>query len=58
MRAALAQGAVGVVWVTLRETRHIYHWTNVAIQDRQETLAAAVGRRLEQLQRRQALVRR
>lgn len=32
MRAALAQGAKGVVWVTLRETRDIYHWTNMAIR--------------------------
>ena len=32
MHAALAQGAVGVVWVTLRETRDIYHWTNIAIK--------------------------
>lgn len=32
MRAALAQGASGVVWVTLRETRSIYRWTNVAIK--------------------------
>jgi hypothetical protein len=32
MRAALAQGAKEVVWVTLRETRSIYHWTNVAIR--------------------------
>ena len=32
MRAALAQGAVGVVWVTLRETQSIYHWTNIAIR--------------------------
>jgi hypothetical protein len=32
MRAALAQGAKGVVWVTLRETRPIYHATNVAIK--------------------------
>ena len=32
MRAALAQGVKGVVWVTLRETRSIYHWTNVAIK--------------------------
>ena len=31
MRAALAQGADGVVWVTLRETQQIYHRTNVAI---------------------------
>jgi len=31
MRSALAQGAAGVVWVTLRETRTIYHQTNVAI---------------------------
>ena len=32
MRAALAQGAAGVVWVTLRETRGIYHPTNVVIE--------------------------
>ena len=32
MRAALAQGVKGVVWVTLRETRSIYHSTNVAIK--------------------------
>ena len=32
MRAALAQGAIGVVWVTLRETRRIYHSTNDAIE--------------------------
>ena len=32
MRAALGQGAVGVVWVTLRETRDIYHSTNLAIE--------------------------
>jgi len=32
MRAALALGASGVVWVTLRETRDIYRWTNVAIK--------------------------
>lgn len=32
MRAALAQGAKGVVWVTLRETRDIYRQTNVAIR--------------------------
>jgi hypothetical protein len=32
MRAALADGAVGVVWVTLKETRDTYHWTNVAIR--------------------------
>ena len=32
MRAALAQGAVGVVWVTLREEREIYRQTNVAIR--------------------------
>ena len=32
MRAALAQGAKGVVWVTLRETRSTYHRTNVAIK--------------------------
>ncbi len=32
MRAALAEGATGVVWVTLRETRDIYRRTNVAIR--------------------------
>jgi hypothetical protein len=32
MRAALAQGAIGVVWVTLRETRKIYRSTNLAIE--------------------------
>jgi hypothetical protein len=32
MRAALAQGAAGVVWVTLRETQSIYHRTNVVIR--------------------------
>jgi hypothetical protein len=32
MRTALAQGATGVVWVTLRETRSIYRATNVAIK--------------------------
>lgn len=32
MRAALAQGARGVVWVTLRETRSMYRRTNVAIK--------------------------
>ena len=32
MRSALGQGARGVVWVTLRETRGIYHATNVAIR--------------------------
>ena len=32
MRAALAQGAKGVVWVTLREERDIYRQTNVAIR--------------------------
>jgi hypothetical protein len=31
MRAALRQGARGVVWVTLRETTNIYRPTNVAI---------------------------
>ncbi len=31
MRAALQQGAKGVVWVTLRETIPSYHATNVAI---------------------------
>lgn len=33
MRSALRQGARGVVWVTLRETRGAYHGTNVAIRD-------------------------
>ena len=32
MRAALAQGASGVVWVTLRETLDLYRSTNVAIR--------------------------
>lgn len=32
MRAALRQGARGVVWVTLREQRDIYRETNVAIR--------------------------
>jgi hypothetical protein len=32
MRTALRLGARGVVWVTLRETRGIYHETNVAIR--------------------------
>jgi hypothetical protein len=32
MRTALAEGARGVVWVTLRETLPIYHETNVAIR--------------------------
>jgi hypothetical protein len=32
MRAALAQGARGVVWVTLRELRDTYRWTNIAIK--------------------------
>jgi len=32
MRAALTQGASGVVWVTLKETSDIYHWTNLAIK--------------------------
>jgi hypothetical protein len=36
MRAALAQGAAGVVWVTLRETRSIYRRTNVAIKSAAE----------------------
>jgi hypothetical protein len=33
IRAARAQGAKGVVWVTLRETRDIYRATNVAIRE-------------------------
>jgi hypothetical protein len=32
MREALREGALGVVWVTLRETRAVYHWTNIAIR--------------------------
>ncbi len=32
MRAALAQGAKAVVWVTLRDVRDIYRQTNVAIR--------------------------
>ena len=32
MRAAIRQGVRGVVWVTLRESRSTYHWTNVAIR--------------------------
>jgi hypothetical protein len=32
MRAALAQGAKGVVWVTLRQTRDSYRWTNISIR--------------------------
>ncbi len=32
MRAARAQGAVGVVWVTLRETRDLYRETNAAMR--------------------------
>lgn len=32
MRAAHAQGAVGVVWVTLRETRDLYRQTNAVIR--------------------------
>ena len=36
MRAARAQGATGVVWVTLRETRDIYRQTNAAIRAAQQ----------------------
>lgn len=32
MNAALRQGAQGVVWVTLREKRDVYHRTNVVIR--------------------------
>jgi hypothetical protein len=32
MRAAVADGAKGVVWVTLREERSDYRWINVAIR--------------------------
>lgn len=41
MRAALGQGAKGVVWVTLRETSSTYAWTNRAIK--------AAGKRWPQL---------
>ena len=36
MRAALSTGAAGVVWVTLKETRDIYHSTNVEIKQAQK----------------------
>jgi hypothetical protein len=36
MRAARAQGAVGVVWVLLRETRDEYRETNIAIRAAQK----------------------
>ena len=36
MRAAQAQGATGVVWVTLRETRDIYRQTNATIRAAQK----------------------
>lgn len=42
MRAALARGVKGVVWVTLRETIPTYRWTNGAIRS-----ALARWRRLE-----------
>ncbi|MGI8972917.1 MAG: hypothetical protein ACR2HI_01935 [Gaiella sp.] len=42
MRAALAQGAHGVVWVTLQERRDVYRGTNTAIR--------AAARRWPQLQ--------
>jgi hypothetical protein len=32
MRAAVRQGVTGVVWVTLREARDVYRWTNIAIR--------------------------
>ena len=32
IRTALAHGVKGIVWVTLRETRDIYAWTNTAIR--------------------------
>ena len=32
MRAALSQGVRSVVWVTLREQRDTYRWTNIAIR--------------------------
>jgi hypothetical protein len=32
MRAARAQGARGVVWLTLHEARDTYHWTNASIR--------------------------
>ena len=36
MRAARAQGASGVVWVLLRETRDIYRETNAVIRSAQK----------------------
>jgi hypothetical protein len=36
MRAARAQGAAGVVWVLLRETRDIYRQTNAVIRSAQK----------------------
>jgi hypothetical protein len=32
IRAAKAEGVKRIVWVTLRETRENYHWTNVTIR--------------------------
>lgn len=32
IRTAFANGVKGIVWVTLRETRDIYHWTNIVIR--------------------------
>ena len=56
MRAARAQGAVGVVWVTLRgDARHLPP-DERRDPRRGEALAAAAGRRLERLQPRQAVV--
>ena len=57
MRAALAQGVKGVVWVTLRETRSIYHSTNVAIKTAAQAVAAARRRRLERVLERTLVVR-
>ena len=58
MKAALAQGAKCVVWVTLRETRGVYHPANIGDPQRRQALAAAARGRLEQLQRGQAVVPR
>jgi hypothetical protein len=32
IRTAVRHGVRGIVWVTLRETRGIYHWTNIVIR--------------------------
>ena len=57
MRAALAEGAKAVVWVTLRETNDSYHETNVVIRTAAKRWPQLRGCRLERLQPRQAVVR-